>query len=95
MKRWAILTALCIASMGVQAQVYRCGNTYTQEPCKGGREVDVTPPVSDLSGPKTTVIYLCRAQGAPSTGFPCGVPRAAGHWSAVPLSPSMSAGKTR
>lgn len=63
MKRWAILAALCIASMGVQAQVYRCGNTYTQEPCKGGREVDVTPPVSDLSGPKTTVIYLCRAQG--------------------------------
>lgn len=49
--------------MGVHAQVYRCGNTYTQEPCKGGREVDVTPPVSDLSGPKTTVIYLCRAQG--------------------------------
>ena len=63
MKRWAIFAALCIASMGVHAQVYRCGNTYTQEPCKGGREVDVTPPVSDLSGPKTTVIYLCRAQG--------------------------------
>ena len=64
MKRWAILAALCIASMAGQAQVYRCGNTYSQEPCKGGREVDVTPPVSDLSGPKTTVIYLCRAQGA-------------------------------
>ena len=63
MKRWALLAALCIASEGGQAQVYRCGNTYTQEPCKGGREVDVTPPVSDLSGPKTTVIYLCRAQG--------------------------------
>ena len=63
MKRWAILAALCIASMAGQAQVYRCGNTYSQEPCTGGREVDVTPPVSDLSGPKTTVIYLCRAQG--------------------------------
>lgn len=29
----------------------------------GGRTVDVSPPLSDLNGPKTTVIYLCRAQG--------------------------------
>ena len=64
MRGLALLAVLCIASMGAHAQVYRCGNTYTQEPCKGGREVDVTPPVSDLSGPKTTVIYLCRAQGS-------------------------------
>lgn len=63
MKRVALLAVLGAASMGAHAQVYRCGNTYTQEPCKGGRAVDVSPPVSDLSGPKTTVIYLCRAQG--------------------------------
>ena len=43
------------------AQVYRCGNTYTAEPCKGGKEVDVSPAFSDRSGPKTKEIYLCRA----------------------------------
>jgi len=43
------------------AQVYRCGNTYSQEPCKGGREVDVSPAFSDRHGPKTKEIYLCRA----------------------------------
>lgn len=63
MRRVAIFAVLWAVSAGVQAEVYRCGNTYTQEPCKGGRTVDVSPPLSDLNGPKTTVIYLCRAQG--------------------------------
>lgn len=43
------------------AQVYRCGNTYSEESCKGGRTVDTSPPVTDPRGPSTTVIYLCRA----------------------------------
>ena len=60
----ALLAAACLYALGCQAQeVYRCGNTYTQEPCKGGKPVDVSPAFSDLSGPKTTVIYLCRAPG--------------------------------
>lgn len=41
------------------AQVYRCGNTYSDEPCKGGKEVDASPAVSDPQGPKTKLIYLC------------------------------------
>ena len=64
MNRLALFAAVFLCPFGVQAQeVYRCGNTYTQEPCKGGRTVDVSPTLSDLSGPKTTVIYLCRAPG--------------------------------
>ena len=64
MNRLALFAAVFLCPFGVQAQeVYRCGNTYTQEPCKGGRAVDVSPTLSDLSGPKTTVIYLCRASG--------------------------------
>lgn len=35
MKRWAILAALCIASMAGQAQVYRCGNTYSPRALQG------------------------------------------------------------
>ena len=64
MSRLALFAAVFLCASGAQAQeVYRCGNTYTQEPCKGGRTVDVSPTLSDLSGPKTTVIYLCRAPG--------------------------------
>lgn len=56
-----MLLVLCTAT---HAQVYRCNNTYTDEPCKDGKTIDTSPPVSDPQGPKTTVIYLCRA---PST----------------------------
>lgn len=64
MHREVFFAAVFFCAFATHAQdVYRCGNTYTQEPCKGGRAVDVSPPVSDLSGPKTTVIYLCRAPG--------------------------------
>lgn len=41
--------------------VYRCGNTYQQEPCKGGKSVDVSPPVTDPFGPGSQRVYLCRA----------------------------------
>ena len=64
MNRLALFAAVFLCAFAAQAQeVYRCGNTYTQEPCKGGRTVDLSPTLSDLSGPKTTVIYLCRAPG--------------------------------
>lgn len=48
------------APFGVYAEVYRCGNTYSHEPCKGGRTVDVSPPLSDPAGPSTQRVYLCR-----------------------------------
>lgn len=41
------------------AQVYRCGNVYSDEPCKGGKEIDATPAVSDPQGPRTKLIYFC------------------------------------
>ena len=38
-----MLMLLGIALLGLSsdasAQVYRCGNTYSSEPCKGGKEV--------------------------------------------------------
>ena len=51
--------ALLGLTADASAQVYRCGNVYSDEPCKGGKEVDVSPAVSDLQGPKTKLIYLC------------------------------------
>ncbi len=42
------------------AQVYRCGNAYSQTPCPQGVQVDVTPAMSDPAGPASTVIQLCR-----------------------------------
>lgn len=44
-----------------QAQVYRCGNEYSSQPCKGGKEVDVSPQVSDPEGPRKVTLYLCSA----------------------------------
>ena len=57
--------ALLSFAADADAQIYRCGNTYSHQPCQGGREIDASPAVSNLNGPSTTVIYLCRAtQGA-------------------------------
>lgn len=46
---------------GVSAQVYRCGNSYSNSPCKGGQVVDTSPMLSDPRGPATREIYLCSA----------------------------------
>ena len=43
------------------ADVYRCGNSYSVEPCSGGHQVDVSPLVTDPSGPSTKEIFLCRS----------------------------------
>lgn len=47
------------AAGDVSAQVYRCGNTYTHQPCEGGKKVDASPAVSDVGGANTVVLYLC------------------------------------
>lgn len=44
----------------VHAQIYRCGNSYSSEPCTGGKTVDISPALSDSDGPATNEIYLCR-----------------------------------
>lgn len=45
------------------AQVFRCGNAYSTEPCPGAVTVDVSPALSDPSGPSSTLVYLCRTAG--------------------------------
>lgn len=51
---------LTLVATASTAQVYRCGNTYSEEPCAGGKAIDTSPPVSDPRGPSTTLLYLCR-----------------------------------
>ena len=63
-----------------QAQVYRCGNAYSDAPCPNGRAVDVSPQVSDPGGPRTTLIYLCRQPGNKRL-----------HWNAAPCHASAMA----
>lgn len=54
--------ALLLCATAADAQnVYRCGNAYQQEPCKGGKSVDVSPPIVDPAGPANKHVYLCRA----------------------------------
>ena len=48
------------AQAQVQAQVYRCGNAYSEAPCANARSVDVSPQVSYPGGPRTTLIHLCK-----------------------------------
>ena len=55
------VAVVLFASVPVQSQVYRCGNEYSHKPCQGGREVDVSPSVSDPDGPKQVTMNLCRA----------------------------------
>ena len=43
----ALTLMLCLAATGANAQsVYRCGSTYSQEPCPQARLVDVSDPRS-------------------------------------------------
>lgn len=55
----AISMFLCLGT--ANAQVYRCGNSYSSEPCQGGHEVDVSPTLSDPRGAATREIFLCRS----------------------------------
>lgn len=56
--------ALLLLSTGLHAQVYRCGSTYSNSPCVGGKTVDTTPPVSAMGGTTgTTTLYLCQSYG--------------------------------
>lgn len=59
-----IAIALMLVTQAAAAQVYRCNNTYTDEPCKGAKTVDTSPSLSDPRGPQTTVIYLCKVSSS-------------------------------
>jgi len=42
MNKWLAAAMLCLTAVGAPAQIaYRCGNTYSQEPCPQARVVDV------------------------------------------------------
>lgn len=59
--RLVLAAAACALPLAASAEVYRCGKTYTDEPCKGAKLIDTSPIISDPSGPRTKEIYLCRA----------------------------------
>lgn len=64
--RLLIGIALGLAAGAVQAQVYRCGNSYSTTPCDGGRSLDITPqgsPASARNSGSTTIVYLCESYG--------------------------------
>ncbi len=48
MNRWIVALGLIVAALGAHAAqpVYRCGSTYSQVPCPGGRMVEATDPIS-------------------------------------------------
>ena len=46
MKRLAFAAMLLSAACAAQAQVYRCGQTYSQKPCPEGKLIDSSDPRS-------------------------------------------------
>lgn len=60
----AACCALVALAFGAEAQVYRCGNTYSSVPCAGAKEVDTSPTLSwDQAKGGTETLYLCQAYG--------------------------------
>jgi len=49
------------------AQVWRCGNAFSDTPCAGGTQVDVSPAIVNHSGPKTTILNLCKVPASKQT----------------------------
>lgn len=58
--RCLIALGLLLAGPAGAQEVYRCGNSYSSEPCKNAKTIDVTPAVSNPDGPLTRLIYLCK-----------------------------------
>lgn len=55
-----LLSALTIPSVA-QGQIYRCGNAYSDEACKGSQTVDLKPTVEVHSDSATSsTVFLCR-----------------------------------
>lgn len=58
--RFLMALGLLLAGSASAQEVYRCGNSYSSEPCKNAKTIDVTPAVSNPDGPLTQLIYLCK-----------------------------------
>lgn len=75
-----VLMAVSTTASAWTQPVYKCGNSYSDEPCKGGREVDVLPTegAHSMSGRKRepTEVQLRNARRElykaiePATGVP-------------------------
>lgn len=61
----ALWLALCLCPLASQAQVYRCGNSYSSAPCADGKTVEVEPGV--VAHPSTPD---SAASGTPAPGAP-------------------------
>ncbi|WP_159917319.1 hypothetical protein [Pantoea sp. 18069] len=59
------LASLAPFSTHAQEPVYRCGNSYSATPCKGGRLVEDKTSIAPSSnaGPGQRLIYLCKSHG--------------------------------
>ena len=60
MIRTLVATAALTSATAFAQEVYKCGNTYSDSPCSGAKIVNAQPAVSNPSGPKTKLIYLCK-----------------------------------
>lgn len=59
----ALAFPFLLAAAPAQAQaVYRCGSTYSHQPCHGGTAVDVRPPVSDPDAAAMADLFLCEGR---------------------------------
>lgn len=54
-----LLLVFLIPFAAAGQSVYRCGSTYSHQPCNGGRAVDVQPAVSDPDASTLSNLYLC------------------------------------
>lgn len=55
----AALAGACLSTPS-HAQVYHCGNTYSDEPCQGAQALDVQPSVQSHGGKASNSVFLCR-----------------------------------
>ena len=60
MKKWIGLIACLVVGCAVAQPVYRCGNTFSHEPCLGAEEVQITVPegIDTLSGKRRVATDL-------------------------------------
>lgn len=51
---WIMLMMISTAASAWTQPIYRCGNTYSDEPCSGGKQIDILPTegAHSLSGKK-------------------------------------------
>jgi apolipoprotein N-acyltransferase len=60
----AALLAVCLHGAAAAQQVYRCGNQYSQQPCPGGKEVEVADPRSNSEAKRADAETARQAKAA-------------------------------